>query len=55
MQSKHSRPTPTAKMQVEREQARQPLLEAYNTGQMASQSTSHGGQQRRPNQRTNKT
>ena len=55
MPSKHNKRTQMAKTEVEQELMEQTALEAYNTDQTASQLTNHGGQPRRPNQRTNKT
>ena len=55
MPSKHNKRMQMAQMEVEQEQMGQTAKEAYNTGQTASQLTNHGGQPRRPNQRTNKT
>lgn len=55
MPSKHNKRMQMAKKQVNQELMGQLAKEAYNMGQTASQLTNHGGQPRRPNQRTNKT
>jgi len=44
-----------AQREVDQEPMEYLAKEAYNMGQTASQLTNHGGQPRRPNQRTNKT
>ena len=55
MPSKHNKRMQMAKMELDQELMGQPAKELSSTGQMASQLTNHGGQPRRPNQRTNKT
>ena len=55
MPSRHNKRMQMDKMEVDQELMGYLAKEEYNTGQMASRLTNHGGQPRRPNQRTNKT